>query len=353
MDVLKNNRPRVAVIVRVSAKDGMGHFYRVLGLVPALEDLFVVQVFIVGDGDIVQGTSGDLAALNWIFCNSDRACASKVSDWRADMVVFDTLRFDEISYTSIRQKSRTVSISPVFEHLSDTDVIIHRTSEAPPNWNETSFSAKVYKGINYTLVSPKVLEVDGSTYLRALKEPKLNIGVSMGGADALNDTLKILKSLGTLHKKAVFWVVLGAAYGHAVDPLMDVARENLQEIIVVRTSESMWRVLRNTSVVITAGGMTTYEAAMAGIPSITVLRDPSSHFLVSELEKAGATQVIEFSQVDRDHLTKTLNSLVVDRDALIEMRKAAQVLGISDGSRAVAKVLFEEVSNMAEQREVF
>ncbi len=338
---LADKNLRVAVIVRVSSKDGMGHFFRVLGLFPSLANSFIAHVFIVGD--ILPSQSAELGEKNWSFCENDELCHTKVKDWDPDVVIFDTLRFEERSFQSIRQSKFTVSISPIFEHLSSTDIIFHRTIEVPPEWESTEFLPKVYKGLDYVLVSPGIQKVGDFSYELAIEEPKLSVGLSLGGVDEFNDTLSVLDSLKDLHQEAVFWVVLGEGYAHDVESLMAAARKNHQEIIVVRSNETMWRILRNVSVVITAGGMTTYEAAIAGIPSITVLRNQSGRFLVSELEKGNVTQVFDISQLENGEFAGALDALVTDRSRLKQMRRSAQVLKVDYGAHAVTETISTEM----------
>lgn len=334
----------MAIVVRVSAKDGMGHFYRVLGLFPALGERFASHVFLVGN--LLPRQSERLGEHNWTFCESDSVCEAAVLQWDPDLIIFDTLTFAKRSFESLSLASSTVSISPVFEHLAGTDIVFHRTDEEPPEWKTPIFSPKVYKGLQYALMSPGVAKVEDDVYALSLEEPKLNVGLSMGGADSANDTLRLLNSLSSLNQDVVFWVVLGEAYSHDVDMLMDAARRNLQEMVLIRSDESMWRLLRNVSVVVTAGGMTTYEAAKAGVPSITLLRNPSWHFLVSQLEKAGVTVVLVASQLESDALAVMLQEFIQNRAGLLEMRKAAQGLGITNGGNAVAEALSRELETL-------
>lgn len=327
--------------MRVSSKDGMGHFFRVLGLFQSLTDRFIAHVFIVGD--ILPSQLAELGEMNWTYCDSDASCEISVKKWGAQMIIFDTLHFDSRAFYSLKSESIVVSISPIFEHLSSADLVFHRSAEVPPEWESPGFLPRVYKGLKYALISPGLLKVEDPIYEFYANESKLNIGLSLGGADVFNDTLMVLDSLSGLRREVVFWVVLGEGYIHAVDALIDVARTNRQEIIVVRSNETMWRIMRNVSVVITAGGMTTYEAAFAGIPSITVLRNPHWRFLVNELERANATQVLEIPQLKKGNLESTLGALVANRRKLLDMRQSAKDLNVNHGAEAVAEELSKEL----------
>ena len=80
--------------------------------------------------------------------------------------------------------------------------------------------------------------------------------------------------------------MLGEGYKHSYDQLIsEIKKDSDHEIILAKANKSMWQILKNCILAILPGGITTYEAAYAGLPTLNLLENEKSYFLIKELEE--------------------------------------------------------------------
>ena len=260
------------------------------------------------------------------------------------VVVFDSLRFSQETVDEIRSTSMTVSLSPIFDRLNDVDLVFHRTVHLGQDWNlDRTHGPEVRAGLQYSVIREQCVAIDEASYRRSLEQQPLSIVISMGGADAGNKTLATLKAIQSVHRPLLIWALLGEGYGHSYEGLVDCVRENKQhEIILAKTSDSMWRVMQTCALAILAGGTITYEAAFAGLPSINVFDDGKHVFLIRELVERGICISAGYPMADAvDVVAANLSHLESHRDELWEMHQNAKGQVDASGARRIATEIIE------------
>jgi spore coat polysaccharide biosynthesis predicted glycosyltransferase SpsG len=187
--------------------------------------------------------------------------------------------------------------------------------------------------------------IDTGTFARQLDEQVLSLAISMGGSDAPNRTLDVLRALRGLSAPATLWVLLGEGYAHSYNLLVDaVGMDSRHEIILAKTNRSMWRILENCSLAILAGGVTTYEAAYAGLPSLNVLDREDDKALVRELIERGAAIDAQLAHpAGLSALVETVAALEADRERLLYAHRAARGLIDGHGAERVSRALVAAV----------
>jgi spore coat polysaccharide biosynthesis predicted glycosyltransferase SpsG len=101
----------------------------------------------------------------------------------------------------------------------------------------------------------------------------------------------------------------------------------------------MWEILKNCALAILPGGITAYEAAYAGLPTIALLEDEGQRYLVEELVENGAC--IYGGPIDGEHLAglqPTLAALHRDRHRLMQMHVSAKRLIDGQGGRRIHEI---------------
>ena len=102
----------------------------------------------------------------------------------------------------------------------------------------------------------------------------------------------------------------------------------------------MWRILSSCAIGIFAGGITTYEAAYAGLPSINTIVSDKQHFLLKELEEMGACFCIGSDpNTFGVHINRILIELDANRDELINMHRRSKLLIDGLGAYRIANDL--------------
>ena len=314
---------RLLLACRASAADGLGHLIRTRALAERLPASVQAELVVVGDELAAPLLSG-LSLPSWVVPH-ERSLIEHADRFKPDAVVFDTIPLDDAVFGDLAGRAITVSLSPVFDHLDAVDLVFNRTRYERRG---TATAPNRRYGLEYSIIRRDVDRIDTGLFRRQLGRERLAVAVSMGGADAPNRTLRVLEGLRSLPAAATFWVLLGEGYDHSYHDLVDAVRlDRRHEVILAKTNQSMWTILGNCSLAILAGGVTTYEAVYAGLPSINLFESESHFFLVRELEEAGAA--LNGGLLDEaglQALCSTVTDLGGSRDRLFDMHLASRGL---------------------------
>lgn len=320
---------------RGSVQDGLGHIMRTRAVADELFRKGVsLKLLVLGDDtcmSLLRHTD-----LPHVFCHSDDEVVAEVMRERPRCMVFDMLRFDQAGFLAIKAVSRTVSLSPVFNCLSLVDDLFHRTIYGDPAWAQQTPFPALHSGLRYTIVSERCHRIPSQIYRSHLNKSPLSIAISMGGADAANRTLAILNALKGTRCSLLIWVALGEAYTHSYEALVAAVRGTRHEVILIKSNESMWRVLQNACLLICSGGLTTYEAAYVGLPSINIPAYPDRNFLIRELEEKGACEILDSNESGLQSLVTLLDSWESDREQLMQRHRISRKLVSASGTKKVA-----------------
>ena len=260
----------VLFICKGSERVGLGHVMRCRTVAAAMKTQAHIQVILVGSRRIGQSVLE--SHVPYTVASADADCMDFVRAFEPDVAVFDLLEFDRACFDAIDEKCMTVSISPIFDRLTRVDMIFSRAAFPEPPCADDGYLPVVKMGYEYVTIGEHCQKVAHDVYEKHLAMNPLSVAVSMGGADAPNRTLRILEAIKAIPEQLLIWVLLGEEYAHSYQQLVDCVWEDRRhEIILARTTDSMWRILHGCSLAILAGGITTYEAAYCGIPSIVTL----------------------------------------------------------------------------------
>lgn len=245
---------------------GYGHLMRSASFAKGAPDAFQVRIFPLlekeSDVHLFSALEGKTEA-----CQSEGEALQAISRFSPDVMVWDTVDCSDDFFARLKQRVHYhVSISPVFRHMAQLDALYTRnieTADIP--------GVKVFKGLEYAIFNGTCQPISDEAYLQSLAKPQLTVGISMGGSDAPNKTLRILRSISTLEIPMTIWVLLGEGYLHSYEELVKAIRQDgKHEIILAKTNRSMWDILSGCSLAILAGGLVMIEAVYAGLPSINL-----------------------------------------------------------------------------------
>ena len=325
--------PRVLVVCRGSAEHGLGHVMRARTVATCLAKRSSVGVVGVGDPDILGPLLRGRGLTFWTAAEYGAALDIQ-QQFMPDVVVFDTTYFPEDAFAEMKRRAMAVSLSPAFNCQSRVDLVFHRTRCLTDELTSLGSTVPIRSGLDYVVLRETCHRIPEETYFRSLDRGPLAVAISMGGVDAGNNTLQLLSSLRHLSSPLLLWVLLGEGYAHSYQALVDcVSKDTRHEIILAKTTDSLWRVMETCSVAILAGGITTYEAAFAGLPSINVLQNDRGPALVQELVDRGVGLAAgpPFANA-LPRVNSELARLERDRPELLAMHRRS--LGLIDGQGA-------------------
>jgi spore coat polysaccharide biosynthesis predicted glycosyltransferase SpsG len=336
----------VLFLSRGSVADGLGHVMRSRAVAREVARTHDVRFVVVGDD-----SSLNLLArygLDHVIVPTVEDAVAEYTQRRPKAVVFDLLDFPAQHVEAFGEASRLVSLSPIFDQQARMDCIFHRSAVTPAAWADELASTTVRAGLTYAVLGEHVERIPAAEFRRGLERTQRAVAVSMGGADAANNTLELVRVLGGSAHPFILWVMLGEGYSHSYEEIARAIQGSRHEIILAKTNESMWRILQTCSLAVLAGGITTYEAAFAGLPSVNVLAHASHRFLLEELEERGACRSIAGDPAAiGEPLGALIDGLVADPSALLRMHLATE--GLIDGLGAQRIAL--EIGRLVDARE--
>ncbi len=327
----------LVLATRGSVLDGLGHVMRARALAEELaRSGETPRLLVMGDGssEALLRHSG----LPFEYCADDHALATRVEEIGAGSVGFDMLRFDPAAFSRVAKGRLTFSLSPVFDQLARVDHLFHRTIHEDPAWAGRTPFPRIHKGLDYAIVGERCRRIPTPVYRAHLKGDPLSLAISMGGADAANRTLDILRALSTARCSLLVWVVLGEAYTHSYEELVASVRGTKHEVILIKSNESMWRVLQNSCLLICSSGLTPYEAAFAGLPTIVLPERPEAVFLVRELEEKGACHMLPPGS-GPERIVSVVEAWEADRSQILARHMVGKRLIRAQGTRHVARAI--------------
>ncbi|MEM7110437.1 MAG: hypothetical protein AAF519_19570 [Bacteroidota bacterium] len=327
---------RVAIICHGSVSAGLGHLFRSRTFANYSRGQTTTRIFAIIERGLenIFYTQKDITQFHY----HQKSLFSNVSSFKPDIIVFDMLEIEEpLFYKLDGISALKVSISPIFNMMEHVEMRFLRSKYFEPIENVETFG-----GLKYAIVNEYCKKVPLSTFKRNLAQDYLPIAVSMGGSDAPNKTLKVVEKLTQFPHELMIWVVLGEGYSHSYTKLVQAGKSGHQhEIILAKASKSTWDIMSNTALTILAGGLTSVESVIAGIPSINIFEKPEHMKLMAqELNDHGvALNNHLFSDESLEELLERLHHFYFNRSELLKIRQKLQGTIDQKGAERVFKAV--------------
>lgn len=334
---------KILFICHASTQIGMGHLLRTGHVARTCSRYANTRVAMLGMHSLCVKMLKKLPEIQFI--TEIEQLIELVEAYNPDCICFDMLCIDDNIFEKLTAGRLSVSISPVFSHISKVDILFHRSREKPDFWNSFSSKTKIFSGLQYTVIDERVTCISTVNYKKLIGAKTLPVGISMGGTDAPNKTLSLLTKFKELPVPMLFWVLLGEGYTHSYKDLVDALEGSPHEVLLIKSNESMWQILNQCALVFLGGGVTTYEAAYAALPSINLVGTSDNAILLNELVDKGAVYCLEGTQDEmREKAFLELCRLDMQRDELLKMHQNAKKCCIdSEGSARIVKTIIYQV----------
>ncbi|MCK4662952.1 MAG: glycosyltransferase [Bacteroidales bacterium] len=313
----------ILFICKGSVDIGLGHVIRSLSLAKKAYEKNNIEFVLIGTKNLYTLIK-NLKCKKSIIKSEDELSSLIIRKY--DVVIFDLLEIKDSIFNLISPFFKLkVSISPIINQFEKLDLYFNRTKYFPDKYLNSS--VKKYCGLEYNIIKDDCIKIDESDFKKNLEIENIPIAISMGGSDAKNKTQNYLKQLKRVKNPATFWVMLGEGYNHSFDDLVKIIKEDdKHEVILAKTNHSMWQVLKNCVAIILPGGVTTYEAVYAGLPSINLITNPKQEFLLRELHENDVVLTVDL--IDE----KKANSLIDVVDEFINNREKLKKIHIKSSN---------------------
>lgn len=330
------------------AQIGLGHVYRCLALAAEMRDAqgfgvsFAMTTGSVGfdlvgqagypidrnDGDgeeiwmdkVVQRLQPDALVLDV----RSKLAPSKVQEWRENGVVIVTL--DDPSERRLAADLAFYPPVPQTQHLSWAD-----------------FTGQLYQGWDVVVLRREF-------GFRAPKVPNQRpvVLVTMGGSDPAGLTLKAIAALELLDEDFKTVVALGPGFFHQEALDAKLARTR-REFEIHENVALMSGLMAEADLAVASFGITAYELASMGVPSIYLCLSQDHAESASAFVNAGmAVSLGEFGQVTEQELAYAVRRLMNDQVACLRLARLSKEHIDGQGAARVAQIVATHVKGKDE-----
>ncbi len=317
---------------------GIGHIMRCLAFAQGLGKIGVKPIFVIRDyeqkiTELIQHYGYDVETIAQDSSLSEDALLTSefASRYNVNLIITDLSHADNMAnldeYNRYFPVLRTadkfmVSIDdPIktnFPH--DIQIIPYYGAE---NMNYKSYGGtKLLLGPAYFIFSQGFTEA--AKVNRAMRKDAQNILVAMSGSDPFKLTLKVAKVLNKLKVNFLnLRSVIGPGFATAIKPELERTLKGFQgnhEIII--ESDNMPDLMLWSDLAITGGGLTKYETAVTGTPSIIISHSDLGAARTKEFEKGGsALHLGPISEINEDDIVEAVEKLLGDDSLRAEMSR--------------------------------
>ena len=175
----------------------------------------------------------------------------------------DGFPIELISYMKNRN-ILTVAIDEPSSYAKECDLCFY-----PPHAiiDKTKYKGKVYQGLEYVILRPEFYE-----NFEKVKNEIPNVLVMMGGTDAYNLTLPVIKKIDTCKENFEIRVILSEKHKD-LDLLNEFLKISNHKVIIYNKVENMASFLNNIDFAVSQFGTVAYEYLIKNIPAIYIHND--------------------------------------------------------------------------------
>lgn len=293
---MNKNSPDDVLILRVdaSAAMGTGHVMRCLALAAAWRNAAKVYM-VCSQVPAALRLRIENAGYNFVDLEAphpalpDLAIMRELLKQHQAYVVLDGYHFDEIYLAEIRRMAGRLMVIDDYNHLPayDSDILLNQNIGADTLKYNCNPGCRILTGPRYSLLRPEFVD---RLYDRRRQFPDTarKLLISMGGADASNMTLEILKVLEQLPLTDLeIAVVLGPANTH-LQSITDFTASSKYGCRILQNISNMTEVMDWADLGISAGGSTCWELCFLGLPFFVFSLAENQRIVAHGLEENGA-----------------------------------------------------------------
>src|SRR4030042_151070 len=296
----------LALRADANAQIGLGHVMRCLALAQGLEKRRTRSIFITREygnkiKDLIQRYKYDVETIpgdsNWA---DDLSLTLNITDrYGIKTVVTDLSHAGALAHQSeyamylqgIKDKSKfLVTIDDLNEMSFPSDIIINPNYGAENRNYPSGSKTKFLLGPAYFIFRQEFIAAAGVN--REIKKDAVNVLVAMSGSDPLDLTGKVVGALAKSGKTTGLHlrIVLGIDYTESRKRKLSNSLKNYRGTYdFIKGSDKLAELMLWSDMVITGAGLTKYEAAVTGTPSIIIPQYDYLVKLAEEFAKSGAT----------------------------------------------------------------
>lgn len=280
--------PRLRFYIRSegSSRVGLGHLFRTLALARKIKETFTIKpVFWLSGGKVAAGMVKKSGFSLKIFGpasspqQESKALLFNLRNGCLPVLIVDRPRLD--GYENLGLKKRALLITIVNEKRRRVagDMVIDVFSQ----FRKKSFSSP---GLYLSGPAYQVLREEFLLYRKRYRPRKRlrRILITFGGSDPYGATLKLIKIIPRLPTGLSFTLLIGPVFSHRLS-----AKTRPPNFKIIYSSRQMARLMSQYDLCISGFGVTAYELACLGVPTLVVGQvDRELNFISHFCRRSGA-----------------------------------------------------------------
>ena len=272
-----------------------------------------------------------------------KQCLKALEGIEVDWIVVDHYGisdiWEKVMYGKVKQ---LMVIDDLADRSHYCDVLLDQNYGSLDTTYEPLISkgAKVFTGLDYSLLRPEFLDERKKSLARRKKTGIKRLLVNMGGVDKDNITAKVLCALENTRWdiSPQIVVVVGGSYPH-VSQLRRLIDNSRLDIELLQSVSNMAEIMSGCDLAIGAAGSTTWERFCLGLPSILMVIAKNQEGAMTRLAAQGLAL-----QLHLDYLGDELPALIesLTPSVLTSLTKKSSELVKGNGSLLIADYLEEK-----------
>lgn len=276
----------VLICVESSHERGMGHLFRAITLAKCLCSNQVSVVIVCNNHSAALAKLHAAGCKHHILQMGYNELEVLGQPWEIEILekFNPTLWLDDRMALSVRHKE--VLADKVFTCSIDDLNLVNATTQVQFEIMPYAFTGKqgrdIHAGIKYTVLAPAFAALQR---LRGTALSEAKILVNMGGSDTYNATCFVVQQLLFLERKAR--VITGPSFAHNAQ-LLALLEEDKKNLISCSSAVAdLAQAFAEHDLLICAGGVTPFEAAANGLPTIVLATEKHEQINAETIEHLG------------------------------------------------------------------
>ena len=312
-------------------RQGMGDLMGCLALADECAKHSDDILFVISGGDEAVVT---ITEKGYRFCSAASFGAERriLSEFHPDVILVNKLNNDPAYVKSVKELADlVVTMDDAGEGARHADLRVNPLYHVPEAVTDPQYIA----------LRSEFLE--SHRQAKIIRSEVRELLVTQGGSDTYGFTPRIIRALEKMACRSHCIVVIGPAFRHHAELQQAMGASKLN-LTVVRDARNMAELMRNADLAITAGGLTMFELACVGTPSLVVCAEPFEVETADRLEEAGAVLNLGFGgSLDYTRLPASVDALAEDAEMRSAMSRCGKQLVDGKGCERIVRLIRERV----------
>lgn len=181
---------------------------------------------------------------------------------------------------------------------------------------------------------------------KTIKKEVKNILVTLGGSDTYGFTPKVVRGLSNILDDIDITIIIGSTFRHNTQ-LNEVINNSKRPFRVLKNIDNMAEMMFNSDIGITGGGLTLFEMACVGTPTIVVCGELFEEETANMMQERGFSINLGFGKkLDEKTIFDTVDSLMEDYYRRLQMSKRGKKLVNGRGTERIAEIILEKINEI-------